>query len=63
MPRDKTRHGRIYSGHPRLSHCSTVRTWITGTSPVMTLVCGEMRRILITRVVPAKAGTHIPERE
>ncbi|HEY1154581.1 MAG TPA: hypothetical protein VGE73_12060, partial [Pseudolabrys sp.] len=30
------RHGRIYSGHPRLNSIATVKTWMAGTRPAMT---------------------------
>jgi hypothetical protein len=31
------RHGRIYSGHPRLVGGATGKTWMAGTSPAMTV--------------------------
>jgi hypothetical protein len=30
------RHGRIYSGHPRLACCYIVKTWMPGIKPGMT---------------------------
>jgi len=33
---DLVRHGRIYSGHPRLGGISASKAWMAGTSPAMT---------------------------
>src|SRR5215813_3793649 len=33
---DAQRHGRIYSGHPRLACCDVVKAWMPGTKPGMT---------------------------
>src|SRR5262249_27581426 len=30
---DAKRHGRIYSGHPRLWCCKAAKTWMPGTRP------------------------------
>jgi hypothetical protein len=35
-PSFSTRHGRIYSGHPRLEDDVSSKTWMAGTSPAMT---------------------------
>jgi len=37
--RHQVRHGRIYSGHPRLNSIATSKTWMAGTSPAMTRFC------------------------
>src|ERR1700681_731586 len=44
------RHGRTCSGHPRLCFTAARKTWITGTSPAMTVWdsnVGEARRALV----------------